>query len=353
MPTHKDSPGDRSSSEDGDSEDVVTSIPQVPVTVQRPPFIQSDEDERLPNAARANTAPSYDHPKGTTIDDWSKRHKHQTVLQQHCEFFDRDKDGIVWPSDTYVGFRRLGFSIFFSVISLLFIHANLSYATVHGRVPDPLFRIYLDSIHKAKHGSDSNAYDTEGRFRPQSFEDIFSKYATDKESLTAGDIVRLLRGQRLLSDPIGWGGAAFEWFALYLMISPADGRLKKEDVRMLFDGSLFYHIAAQRLNEQVCGHFLVRSSQQTFKPTQAHKTQMDNQASPASATQNSAAPAGPNGNGDQTKRQAEQETGATPKRSRPNPDTDDEAHPDTLGITGGSSAAVGDICQDVRMRPDW
>jgi hypothetical protein len=30
-----------------------------------------------------------------------------TALQAHVEFFDRDCDGIIWPSDTYVAAIRL------------------------------------------------------------------------------------------------------------------------------------------------------------------------------------------------------------------------------------------------------
>ncbi|OAA40413.1 caleosin domain containing protein [Beauveria brongniartii RCEF 3172] len=248
MPSLKTNEGDKSPYENASSESVVTSLPSVPVTVERRPFIEADDDERLPHpgTARANAAPSYEQPHGTTIDNWSEQHKNSTVLQQHLDFFDRDKDGIIWPFDTYIGFRRLGFSIWFSLLSVFIIHVNMSYATLKSYIPDPLFRINLDNIHKAKHGSDSSTYDTEGRFSPQKFEDIFSKYSTDKESLTVGDISNLLKGQRLLSDPIGWFGAFFEWGVTYLMIWPEDGRLKKEDVRRVYDGSLFYHIAAKR-----------------------------------------------------------------------------------------------------------
>ncbi|OAA53372.1 caleosin domain containing protein [Cordyceps fumosorosea ARSEF 2679] len=248
MPSRKETQRDGSPCEDGDSEDIVTALGSVPVTVQRRPFIQPEDDEKLAQAgtARANIAASHEHPDGTAVDGWSEHHKHQTVLQQHCEFFDRDRDGVIWPVDTYVGFRRLGFNVIFSALSAFIIHLNLSYATVERLLPDPLLRIYLARIHKAKHGSDSDAYDTEGRFSPQKFEDIFAKNAAEKESLTAGEVRRMLSGQRLVSDPVGWGAAAFEWTALYLMLWPAGGRLRKEDVRRLYDGSLFYQIAAER-----------------------------------------------------------------------------------------------------------
>lgn len=33
----------------------------------------------------------------------------------------------------------------------------------------------------------------------------------------------------------GWFAAAFEWLATYLMLWPADGRMKKEDIRAVYN----------------------------------------------------------------------------------------------------------------------
>jgi peroxygenase len=73
---------------------ITSSIPSVPVTSKRTPFT-NPKDRPLPNAGepRANLAPSVQSPHGTTENDWAKEHSHQTVLQQHCDFFDRDHDG--------------------------------------------------------------------------------------------------------------------------------------------------------------------------------------------------------------------------------------------------------------------
>ncbi|TVY71517.1 putative peroxygenase [Lachnellula suecica] len=190
-----------------------TGIEEVPVTTQRTPFMQKDGDERLRHTgtARANLAATVEEPNGTQQEDWAKKHKHQTVLQQHCDFFDSDSDGIIWPLDTYRGFHRLGYNPLLCILAVLIIHANFSYPTLPGYLPDPLFRIHTANIHKDKHGSDSGTYDTEGRFIPQKFEDIFAKYAGgDKQGITAAEIRRYLKGQRLIADPIGWGGAIFE-----------------------------------------------------------------------------------------------------------------------------------------------
>lgn len=87
----------------------VTSIPEQPQTIERQPFVLRPDDPLTnPGTARATVAPSRDRPNGTTEDGWAERHQHQIVLQQHCDYFDFDHDGIIWPSDTYRGFRAFG-----------------------------------------------------------------------------------------------------------------------------------------------------------------------------------------------------------------------------------------------------
>ncbi|KAJ3456893.1 hypothetical protein MRS44_016916 [Fusarium solani] len=245
---------------------ITTSIDTVPITLQRKPYQPGGENPKLAHAgtyprdtqvtkaftdivegvARANLAATHERPGGTTEGDWAHKHRHQTVLQQHCDFFDRDHDGVIYPIDTFRGFHQLGFGVFLSLLSVFIIHANFSYPTLSSYIPDPWFRVYIDNIHKDKHGSDTGVYDTEGRFIPQKFEDIFSKYAEGRDYLTLWDVSKLTKGQRLIADPIGWFGAFFEWLATYIMLWPKDGRMMKEDIRMIYDGSLFYVIAARR-----------------------------------------------------------------------------------------------------------
>jgi hypothetical protein len=231
-----------------DNPGIVTSISQVPVTMRRKSFVQLRDDIKLPQAgtARANIAASRETADGTTKGDWASRHRNQTVLQQHCDFFDRDRDGIIRPRDTYFGFRRLGFGVLLSLLAMAIIHLALAYPTQVSWVPDPRLRIHVDRIHHTKHGSDTGTYDGQGRFVPQHFEDIFAKYAAGRDYITLRGVVDLWRGQRCLADPFGWTAVFFEWLATYLLLWPEDGRMMKEDIRGIYDGSLFYTIAARR-----------------------------------------------------------------------------------------------------------
>jgi hypothetical protein len=242
-----------------------TSLDSVPVTKQRPLYIPpKDSPLPDPSVARANIAASTDAPNGTTEQDWAAKHAHQTVLQQHCVYWDKDNDGVIWPLDTYRGVRAWGWAIPLALLAMFIIHGALSYLTLPTIFPDPLFRIYLARIHKDKHGSDSGSYDTEGRFRPQNYEEIFAKYDRgNKGGLTTGDIWRMLRGQRLAVDPFGWTASFLECeyslklfmcagknfadkvvsfytgYALYLLCWPEDSIMRKEDIRRSFDGSIF------------------------------------------------------------------------------------------------------------------
>lgn len=57
--------------------------------------------------------------------------------------------------NTPAGFRRLGFNLLISTLAVPFVHGSFSYPTLKSWIPDPRFPIYLDQIHRTKHGSDS------------------------------------------------------------------------------------------------------------------------------------------------------------------------------------------------------
>lgn len=63
---------------------------------------------------------------------------------------------------------------------------------------------------RAKHGSDSETYDTEGRMVPQKLEETFSKYG-DGSSLTGRQVWAATQGNRNVMDPFGWIAGKLEW----------------------------------------------------------------------------------------------------------------------------------------------
>ncbi|KAF2089152.1 Caleosin-domain-containing protein [Saccharata proteae CBS 121410] len=229
-----------------------TSIEEVPVTFERKPYVPSIDDPLMDaGTARATIAASRESPNGTQEGDWARTNQHRTVVQQHVAYWDRDNDGIIWPLDTYRGVRAWGWSIPLAFLAMFIINFNLSYPTVPGWLPDPFFRIWVSRLHKDKHGSDSMSFDNEGRFKPQNFEDLFAKYDRgNKGGLDAWDLLRAWKGQRMVFDFFGWSAAFLEWFATYLLLWPEDGILRKEDVRRVFDGSIFQHKADEYAAKQ-------------------------------------------------------------------------------------------------------
>lgn len=153
------------------------SVKHCPPSQVRIPAADLDKFIDKPGLARANLAVSTDVPQGSTSTRHASKFKDyvyhpepvlipsnmavpnkltipiiQTVLQQHVLFWDRDGDGVIYPYDTYVGFRELGFNILFCLLAVMIININFSYPTrlALSYLPDPFFRVYVDSIHKAK-----------------------------------------------------------------------------------------------------------------------------------------------------------------------------------------------------------
>jgi peroxygenase len=173
----------------------------------------------------------------------SSSSKPLTALQQHVLFWDRDNDGIIYPQDVYTGFREIGFSLPFALTALLVpIFFSYPIRLGHSYLPDPLFRIYVDSIHKAKHGSDTGAYDLKGNFRPQFFDAMFTEFdPTGTGGLGAGDLWRMICNNRVAADLAGWSFAAMEWSTTWLLLQ-RDGRVWKDDLRQCYDGTIFWQL---------------------------------------------------------------------------------------------------------------
>ncbi|XP_066165132.1 peroxygenase isoform X2 [Oryza sativa Japonica Group] len=136
--------------------------------------------------------------------------------------------------------RAIGCGYPVSIAGAILINLVLSYPTQPGWMPSPLFSIHIKNIHKGKHGSDSEAYDTEGRFDPSKFDAIFSKYGrTHPNALTKDELNSMIKANRNMYDFIGWITSAGEWMLLYSVAKDKEGLLQRETVRGAFDGSLF------------------------------------------------------------------------------------------------------------------
>lgn len=128
----------------------------VPITAQLPVHTDLEKYIDQPYVARACAAVSIEHPHGSEM---RKNKTQKSVLQQHCDFFDTNNDGVLTPVETYTGFRRIGFNWLSAFIAAFCIHFSTSYGTGSSSWPDPYFRIELKNIHRGKHGSDSGVYD--------------------------------------------------------------------------------------------------------------------------------------------------------------------------------------------------
>ncbi|CAI4220081.1 unnamed protein product [Parascedosporium putredinis] len=181
---------------------------------------------------------------GDTDSEKTQEQDNYTVLEQHIRYWDPKGDGKITPLNTYNGFRGLGFNILFSFLAMAIIHFAFSYPTrlAYSYIPDPFFRIYVHGIYKAKHGSSTGVYDSEGRFVGQVFNNMFSKWDNDKDgALGLKDLFEMMHANRDVMDPFGWCAAFLELGTTWLLIQK-DGKVYKEDLRRVYDGSIFYKI---------------------------------------------------------------------------------------------------------------
>ncbi|VVA92264.1 unnamed protein product [Arabis nemorensis] len=172
-----------------------------------------------------------------------------TELEKHVAFFDRNGDGIVYPWETYQGFRAIGTGRLMSAVAGLLINMGLSQKTRPGKSFSPLFPIEVKNSRLGIHGSDTDVYDKDGRFVESKFEEIFKKHAhTHQNALTDKEIQQLLKTNREPKDLEGWISAYAEWKILHALCKDKNGLLSKEKVRGVYDGSLFKQMEKERLD---------------------------------------------------------------------------------------------------------
>ncbi|CAH8351882.1 unnamed protein product [Eruca vesicaria subsp. sativa] len=179
----------------------------------------------------------------------SGKEEEYTALEKHVAFFDRNGDGVVYPWETYQGFRAIGAGRLMSAIAGLFINMGLSHKTRPGKGFSPLFPIEVKNSRFGIHGSHTDAYDKEGRFVESKFDEIFKKHArSHRNALTHKEVFQLLKSNRDPGDFAGWLSAYGEWKVLYELCKDKDGLLTREAVKGAYDGSIFRKLEKQRLS---------------------------------------------------------------------------------------------------------
>ncbi|KAL3655140.1 hypothetical protein CASFOL_000926 [Castilleja foliolosa] len=104
---------------------------------------------------------------GRITHEGMENHDEPNALKKHVMFFDRNHDGIIYPFETFQGFRAIGAGLVLSSVAAVFINIGLSRKTRPGKGFSIHFPIEVENIKMAKHGSDSGVYDKEARLVPK------------------------------------------------------------------------------------------------------------------------------------------------------------------------------------------
>ncbi|KIK54154.1 hypothetical protein GYMLUDRAFT_63323 [Collybiopsis luxurians FD-317 M1] len=163
--------------------------------------------------------------KSNDSEENEDKDKEQAMIG-HGEFFDADGDGVVWPTDTLRGFLALGYSFPLSIFATMVI-CTMSYASlppppptklIQIKFPDPFFRIYVDGLHKAKHGSDTGSFKRDGKFDEEQFDNFWNSHTdVPHDEITPAQLYRSVSERRLAFDFYGTFAAIFEWVATWLL----------------------------------------------------------------------------------------------------------------------------------------
>ena len=162
------------------------------------------------------------------------------ALSHHCDYFDIDSDGIIWPLDTFQVCRAWGWSFFVALFFAGAIHFVQSYGTNPRVTPDPFWRIWKKNIRRNKHGSSTLSFEMSGAFESSRLHAFFVENDHDmKGGLSIWELWWGLKRRGLPLDLNGQVSSFFEWLFAYLLVWPEDGVLREDDARGVCDGTMF------------------------------------------------------------------------------------------------------------------
>jgi len=165
-----------------------------------------------------------------------------SVLQKHCEFFDRNKDGWIYPWETFQGLRAIGFGIILSCIGVLLIHCAFFFFATRSWIPSLRLGLDLKMVHKLKHGSDAEVYDHDGRMDKEKLDEMFSRYSNRSDAIHVRNVLKMTQDKWEALDFFGWCAAKLEWGFFAVLVADKNGWISREDIEGQYDGSLFYKL---------------------------------------------------------------------------------------------------------------
>jgi hypothetical protein len=108
-------------------------------TISQKHKVERDITPYLSKESQTETTTKRLSPRGRRYASNTRR----SALRRHCEFWDVDQDGVIYPWDIFKGFRRLGFNLALCLWAAVTMAFCSSYSTQTSYFPHPFFAIYL------------------------------------------------------------------------------------------------------------------------------------------------------------------------------------------------------------------
>ena len=164
------------------------------------------------------------------------------ALQRHIAFFDLNQSGKINLRETTTSLGDLGLAPVLAYPAAMAIHAAMATPSSG----HPSLTIDLSGIEAGIHGSDSGLYGNDGEFIPERFDAWFQKWDRDANgALDGAELANRLYQESDLLDVFGVFASGGEYAVLYL-VAAESGKISKERMLALYDGSLFYRLAIAR-----------------------------------------------------------------------------------------------------------
>lgn len=100
-----------------------------------------------------------------------------------------------------LGFMSLGYSVIFSVALGTVAGVFLSFLSQTSWLPDPFCRSFVNNLVRFKKQT-SGAYDQNGVFDPEKFEELYRKYATSDDYITFAQFIKMTNEQEKLGSSV-------------------------------------------------------------------------------------------------------------------------------------------------------